>query len=99
MLINRFFSAVVRIQTDRGQTVVTGGPYRVMRHPGYAGAIIAQIAACVMLGSAWSLVPAAAYAAAFIVRTALEDRMLTRELQGYREYSAYTRYRLFPGIW
>jgi protein-S-isoprenylcysteine O-methyltransferase Ste14 len=99
MLINRFFSAVVRIQTDRGQTVVTRGPYRVVRHPGYAGAIIAQIAACFMLGSVWSIVPVTAYAAAFTLRTALEDNMLVRELPGYRQYAARTRYRLLPGIW
>ncbi len=58
MAVNRFFSAVVRIQTDRGHTVITTGPYRFVRHPGYAGGAVANLAIPLMLGSAWALIPA-----------------------------------------
>ena len=99
MASNRFFSAVVRIQHDRGHTVATGGPYRCVRHPGYVGAIVYTLAMPVMLGSMWALIPAGLSAAVFVVRTALEDRTLHRELDGYRQYAASVRYRLLPGIW
>lgn len=99
MLANRFFSGVVRIQTERGHHVITGGPYRIVRHPGYLGGIVAGVATPLLLGSAWALIPAAAYVAIIVVRTALEDRTLHAELPGYREYAQRTRYRLIPGLW
>ena len=99
MLINRYFSAVVRIQTDRGQTVVSEGPYRFVRHPGYAGGIVAYLAIPLALGSLWALIPAVLTAALTVLRTALEDRLLHAELPGYAEYARRTRDRLLPGVW
>ena len=99
MAVNRYFSAVARIQQDRGQVVVTGGPYRIMRHPAYAGALLASLALPFMLDAVWSLVPTAGMVVALIVRTALEDRMLGEELDGYKTYMQQTRHRLIPGLW
>ena len=99
MNANRFFSSVVRIQTDRGHSVQTGGPYALIRHPGYAGALLYDLAAPLLLGSWWGLIPAAVTVALVILRTRLEDRKLQTELDGYAEYAARVRYRLVPGIW
>jgi protein-S-isoprenylcysteine O-methyltransferase Ste14 len=96
---NKFFSGVVRIQKDRGHTVVTTGPYRYVRHPGYVGAILHYIAAPVILSSIWGLIPAGLVACITIIRTALEDRTLQEELDGYKDYSTQVRHRLLPGIW
>ena len=96
---NRYFSTAVRIQLDRGHTVQTSGPYSFVRHPGYAGAIVATIATAFILGSWWSLLPAALVAMILVVRTALEDRTLRAELHGYREYALRVRHRLVPGVW
>ncbi len=99
MVSNPFFSAVVRIQADRGHTVATGGPYRTVRHPGYAGALALTLATPFLLGSWPALIPAGALVGILIIRTALEDRTLRRELPGYAEYAGHVRYRLLPGIW
>lgn len=99
MLVNRFFSSHVRIQTDRGHIVVSDGPYQVVRHPGYAGGILAWIAAPVFFSSYWVAIPSIVVIALTIIRTALEDRTLQNELPGYREYTERIRYRLLPGIW
>ncbi|OGO08203.1 MAG: hypothetical protein A2Z66_01660 [Chloroflexi bacterium RBG_13_66_10] len=99
MIANRFFSAVVRIQRDRGHEVVTTGPYRWVRHPAYAGGILAFLALPLMLDAVWALVPSLFIAVAIVLRTALEDRMLVRALPGYSEYAARTRHRLLPGVW
>ncbi|HEX9118879.1 MAG TPA: isoprenylcysteine carboxylmethyltransferase family protein [Anaerolineae bacterium] len=99
MVANRFFSSVVRIQADRGQQVVSDGPYRYVRHPGYAGSVPAQFGIALLLGSAWALVPALLTAAVIVVRTSLEDRLLQEELAGYRTYAGRVRYRLVLGIW
>lgn len=99
MVANAYFSAVARIQSDRAQTVVTAGPYRVMRHPSYAGAVLVYLAFPFMLDALWTLIPAAIMAAVTIVRTSFEDRMLREELAGYREYAGNIRYRLLPGVW
>ena len=99
MISNAFFSTVVRIQEDRGHTVYTGGPYRVVRHPGYVGAILQSLATPILLGSLWALIPGAVAALLMVARTALEDRTLHRELAGYPEYARQVRYRLLPGIW
>lgn len=99
MWANAYFSAVVRIQTDRGHSVATGGPYRMVRHPGYVGAILFTLAMPVLMGSLWGLIPAALAAILFIVRTRLEDDTLQAELPGYTEFTQQTRYRLLPGIW
>jgi protein-S-isoprenylcysteine O-methyltransferase Ste14 len=99
MLVNRFFSSHVRIQTDRGHTVVNTGPYRVVRHPGYAGNVLAWIAAPVFFSSYWVAVVSVVVIALTVLRTALEDRTLQQELPGYREYTQQVRCRLVPGIW
>jgi len=99
MVVNRFFSAVARVQKDRGQVVVTTGPYRIMRHPAYAGAILASLAMPVMLDALWSMVPTLVMVAAMVIRTRLEDGMLQAELDGYQRYAEETRYRLMPGLW
>ena len=99
MAANAFFSATVRIQEDRGHTVATGGPYRYVRHPGYVGAILFQSAAPIMLGSLWGLIPAGLSVPLYVLRTALEDRALQEELDGYKAYTQQTRYRLVPGAW
>lgn len=99
MAVNRFFSAVVRIQTDRGHRVVDKGPYAVVRHPTYAIGLLVQPGTALALGSLWALIPAAITMVLLAVRTALEDRTLRNELPGYEAYTQRTRYRLFPGLW
>lgn len=96
---NQFLSARSRIQTDRGHTVVQHGPYRFVRHPMYASRIVLIIGVALMLGSWMALVPAAMHAVLLILRTSLEDRMLTKELPGYREYAQHVPKRLVPGVW
>lgn len=96
---NRFFSTMVRIQTDRGHVVCDSGPYRIVRHPGYAGSLLATPGIVLALGSAWTLIPAAFALVVAVIRTALEDRTLREELPGYREYTSRVRYRLFPGVY
>lgn len=99
MITNAYFSTAARIQGERGQTVCRSGPYRFVRHPGYVGAILQSIGAGVLLGSAWSLLPAIAATAFITARTALEDRMLHAELAGYDDYARDVRFRLVPGVW
>lgn len=99
MYTNKFFSSVVRIQTDRGQTVVQEGPYKFIRHPGYIGAILFGFSVAFILGSYYALIPAFLYMVTFIVRTYLEDEALKKELEGYQEYTKKVRYRLIPFIW
>jgi protein-S-isoprenylcysteine O-methyltransferase Ste14 len=96
---NRFFSGVVRIQVDRGHVVCDSGPYRIVRHPGYAGNILPLLGIVLALGSLWTLIPAAVALIIAVIRTALEDRTLQEELPGYQEYARRVRYRLFPGIY
>jgi protein-S-isoprenylcysteine O-methyltransferase Ste14 len=99
MIANRFFSPVVRIQSERGHRVVTSGPYRLLRHPGYAGLLVASTAGGIALGSWWSLLPLLPCAALFVARTAWEDRFLRERLEGYAEYAGRVRFRLLPGLW
>jgi protein-S-isoprenylcysteine O-methyltransferase Ste14 len=99
MAVNEFFSAIVRIQQDRRQKVISAGPYRFMRHPGYAGAIVAYAATPVMLGSLWTLLPAGGIIVGVVIRTFLEDRLLCEGLTGYAEYMRQVPFRLCPGIW
>ena len=99
MAANTFFSTTVRVQEDRGQRVVSSGPYRLVRHPGYVGMILMYVGTPVMLGSWWALIPGGLNGVAFIVRTALEDRTLQEELDGYKEYAGRVPYRLLPGVW
>jgi protein-S-isoprenylcysteine O-methyltransferase Ste14 len=99
LIHNRFFSGVVRIQSDRGHHVVSTGPYAWIRHPGYAGGLVSYLAVPFLLDSVWAIVPAALFAATLVVRTSLEDKTLQARLAGYAEYSQRVRYRLFPGVW
>jgi protein-S-isoprenylcysteine O-methyltransferase Ste14 len=100
MLVNRFFSSVVRIQSDRGQYVVTTGPYRWIRHPGYLAGIVIFVASGIALGSwlatAMLIVLSLPFA---LYRAITEDRVLQAELPGYRDYAARVRWRVLPGIW
>jgi protein-S-isoprenylcysteine O-methyltransferase Ste14 len=99
MSSNRFFSGNVRIQRDRGHEVVSGGPYAIMRHPSYGGLLVCLPVIALLLESLWALAAAALAAVPVVVRTALEDRTLRRDLAGYAEYAARVRYRVFPGVW
>ena len=97
--VTRFDTPVVRIQKERGHAVVENGPYRIVRHPGNFGNIIVSIATPPMLASRWAWIPAGVSVAVIVIRTALEDRMLRRELPGYAGYAERTRSRLIPGLW
>lgn len=99
MAVNRFFAATVRLQSDRGHAVVSIGPYRLVRHPGYAGSLLATLCVPVILGSAWAFLPAVLTSLAVVVRTGLEDGFLRARLPGYPAYVARTRWRLVPGVW
>ena len=99
MRSNRFFSSVVRIQKDRGHAVADGGPYRFIRHPGYAGASLFILVTPLILGSYWALLPAAATVSVMVLRTIMEDVTLHKELEGYAAYARRVRYRLLPAIW
>jgi protein-S-isoprenylcysteine O-methyltransferase Ste14 len=99
MASNKFFSTAVRIQMDRSHTVASGGPYRYVRHPGYVGYIISWFATSLALGSLWALILVGLVMCLFVIRTALEDKTLLEELDGYQDYAKQVRYRLLPGIW
>lgn len=99
MASNAFFSEVVRIQEDRGHQVATDGPYRFVRHPGYTGAILSFLGTPLLLGSWWAFIPTVIGIGGYVLRTALEDRTLQLELEGYRAYTERVHYRLIPGMW
>jgi protein-S-isoprenylcysteine O-methyltransferase Ste14 len=96
---NIFFSQIVRVQSERGHAVATGGPYHYVRHPAYIGAILYELAVPVLLASWWALIASGLNAILLILRTALEDRTLQAELAGYADYARQVRHRLLPGIW
>jgi protein-S-isoprenylcysteine O-methyltransferase Ste14 len=96
---NAYLSALVRVQTDRGQTVCTTGPYRFVRHPMYLAVILAMLCVPLFLGSLFSLIPAVLIAGLFVLRTSLEDRTLQKELPGYVDYAAKVRWKLVPKVW
>ena len=99
LIANRYFSGVVRIQHDRGHQVVSGGPYALIRHPGYVGALLSYVGTPLFLDAGWTFLAVAFLTGALVLRTSLEDRTLQKELPGYREYAGEVRYRLIPGIW
>lgn len=99
MVTNAYFSTVVRIQSDRGHTVCDRGPYRAVRHPGYAGMVMQSLGMPLLLGSWWALIPAGVAVILMIVRTAAEDRLLRARLDGYQEYASRVRHRLLPLVW
>ena len=96
---NRFFSALVRIQRDRGHHVIDRGPYAVVRHPGYIGSIVYMLGMAAALGSRAALAVTVMVVAVLVYRTAREDRTLIEELDGYAAYAQRVRYRLMPGVW
>jgi len=97
--VNRFFSPVVRIQSERGHHLVTTGPYRWVRHPGYAAALASMVCSGPALGSWWSMLPLVPMFILLLRRTVIEERYLHEHLEGYRSYAKTVRYRLIPGIW
>lgn len=97
--VNAFLAECVRIQSERGHTVCSTGPYRIVRHPMYVGVILTILCIPALLGSLYALIPAALIAALFVLRTGLEDKTLRAELPGYAEYARDVRWRLVPGIW
>ncbi|MBI4879669.1 MAG: isoprenylcysteine carboxylmethyltransferase family protein [Planctomycetes bacterium] len=99
MAVNTFLSCAVRIQSERGHAVVTRGPYCFVRHPLYAGVIVSAGAVPLLLGSWAALAPGGLIAVLFVLRTALEDRTLRRELPGYEDYARRVRFRLLPPLW
>ncbi len=99
LMTNRFFSGMVRLQTDRGHTVVSDGPYRWVRHPGYVGALLTYLGTPFFLDSRWALLAVLFLAVALVVRTRLEDRFLQQQLEGYAEYAKKVKFRLLSGIW
>ena len=98
MITNAYFSTAVRIQGDRGQTVCTRGPYRIVRHPGYVGYILQALSVPFLLGSLWALIPGLIAVVSMVIRTSFEDRMLQAGLPGYSDYSQHVPNRLLPGI-
>lgn len=99
MVENRYFSAMVRIQKDRDHQVCDSGPYRFIRHPGYAGGILWYLVTPIVLNAMWVYLPMTVSIVATVLRTGLEDRTLQEELDGYQAYVQETPYRLIPGLW
>lgn len=99
VVVNRFFSSVVRVQSERGHHVVSSGPYRWVRHPSYAGLLVNTIASGLVLGSWWSMAPMVVLFVLILRRATIEDRFLQQHLDGYLEYAQRVRYRLVPGVW
>jgi protein-S-isoprenylcysteine O-methyltransferase Ste14 len=99
MFTNHYFSAVVRIQTERGHRVVDHGPYAVVRHPGYAGMILAVPCSGLALGSWLAVACGLVYSALILRRVSFEDSFLQSNLAGYAEYRSRVRYKLIPGVW
>jgi protein-S-isoprenylcysteine O-methyltransferase Ste14 len=97
--VNKFFEPSVRIQTDRGHRVIDGGPYAIVRHPGYVSGFFFIIGMPLCLGSEWALIPAVLFCLLLVVRTIWEDQTLRKELVGYEEYAQRVRYRLIPWVW
>jgi protein-S-isoprenylcysteine O-methyltransferase Ste14 len=90
---------MVRIRTDRGHQVVSSGPYRWIRHPGYTGSFLTTLVLPLFLDSGWAFLPAVFSMILLVIRTTLEDKALTNELESYRDYAKRVRYRLLPGVW
>jgi protein-S-isoprenylcysteine O-methyltransferase Ste14 len=97
--VNRHFEPGVRIQSDRGQTVIDTGPYAYVRHPGYTFGSLLAISMALMLGSWWALLPALLVVVGLIPRTLFEEQTLRAELPGYTEYTQRVKYRWVPGVW
>jgi protein-S-isoprenylcysteine O-methyltransferase Ste14 len=99
MMVNRFFSSVIRIQKDRGHHVIDQGVYSMIRHPGYAGMIPSMAFSGLALGSWFGFAIGLGYSLLMLRRVLFEDAYLRAHLEGYREYATRVRYRLIPGVW
>ena len=99
MVVNPFFEKTVRIQTEHGHRAIDTGPYAYVRHPGYVGFSACIISTPLLLSSNLAFIPAFITVLLFVIRTALEDRMLHNELSGYSDYANRVRFRLIPGVW
>jgi protein-S-isoprenylcysteine O-methyltransferase Ste14 len=99
MIANPHFEPTVRIQKERNHKVITSGPYKIVRHPGYLAGILFAISIPLLIGSFFSFFAVGIYVILMILRTCLEDKTLQEELEGYSEYISQVKYRLFPGIW
>jgi protein-S-isoprenylcysteine O-methyltransferase Ste14 len=96
---NSFAAPVVKIQEDRGHTVITSGPYRYVRHPMYAGALIFFAGTSLLLGSWWGLVAVPVLAVVLGLRIQLEEKTLRAGLKDYDDYARRVRFRLIPLVW
>jgi protein-S-isoprenylcysteine O-methyltransferase Ste14 len=94
---NTFSSAIIELTP--GQKVITTGPYALVRHPMYAGALVMLIGMPIALGSSWGLLVIVAMAPALIWRLLDEEQFLARDLPGYTDYQRRVRYRLIPLVW
>ncbi len=99
MAVNPFFSTAIRLQTDRGHRLVSRGPYRLVRHPGYLAMAFIMPMTALALGSVIALIPALCYSAMILWRTEMEDEFLTEQFAGYSAYAERVRYQLIPGLW
>ena len=97
--VNSFASVKIKVQADRKQTVISTGPYALVRHPMYSGAVLYFAAMALLLGSWWGLVLSPVFFVLFSVRAGFEERALIEGLPGYADYLARVRYRLVPGVW
>jgi protein-S-isoprenylcysteine O-methyltransferase Ste14 len=96
---NSFAAPVVKVQAERGHHVISTGPYAVVRHPMYSGAVLFCVGAALLLGSWWGVLISPLFAVLFAVRTGIEERTLAADLPDYADYAARVRYRLLPGVW
>jgi protein-S-isoprenylcysteine O-methyltransferase Ste14 len=94
---NSYTSGIIEVAAD--QPVISTGPYRIVRHPMYAGAFVLIFGMPLALGSAWGLACSIPLMAAIVVRLIDEEHYLVRHLAGYAEYRERTRYRLIPGLY
>lgn len=99
MATNPYFEQTVRIQKDRGHKVISSGPYKIVRHPGYLAGVLYALSVPLIIGSVFTFIPVGTYIVLFIIRTSLEDGTLQKELDGYSEYAKQVKHKLFPGIW
>ncbi|HLO30899.1 MAG TPA: isoprenylcysteine carboxylmethyltransferase family protein [Anaerolineales bacterium] len=97
LVTNSFVSRVIEVESN--QRVISTGPYALVRHPMYTGAIIMYLASPVALGSYWALLPAALVVPLLIARIHNEEQVLRRDLPGYKEYTQSVVFRLIPGLW
>ena len=99
MIVNKYFETTVRIQNDRDHKVITSGPYKIIRHPGYTGMVLTSISLPLLLGSIYAFIPVCISLVLLLIRTYKEDATLQAELDGYSEYVKITKYRLIPFVW